>query len=113
MATFWNLNCPTCSELFENVECSMYSIPACPQCGGERYLAPSGSIRKSGIFPFTLNHVDGFPMEIRDITHLRQVEKQYGVAFSAFNKDNVRDLDPLKEVPRYRGEDEGFQGRRR
>lgn len=65
---------------------------------------------KTAIFPFTLNHVDGKPMTITDMGHLRRVEKQYGVAFSAFNKDNVRDLDPLKDVPRYRENGRDYEG---
>lgn len=110
MATFWNLNCPTCADVHENVQCSMYAIPPCPVCGGEQFLAPSASVRKSGIFPFVVPHVNGKPMEIRDITHLRQVERDYGVAFSAFSKSNINDTDPMKEVPRYRGEE--FERRR-
>ncbi len=110
MASFWHLVCPDCNELFENVPCSMYEIPLCPKCFGPRFLAPSGSQRKSTIFPFTVPHVNGKPMEIRDITHLRQVEKDYGVAFSAFSKSNINDLDEMKEVPVYRGDE--FERRR-
>jgi hypothetical protein len=102
MAAYWNLTCPTCIRTDFDVECSMYDIPPCPTCSQPRYLAPAGTLRKSGIFPFTLNHVTGSPMEIRDMTHLRQVERDYGVAFSAFNKASIHDLDPLKDVPTFR-----------
>src|SRR5690242_170876 len=104
MAAYWHLQCVGCDKLHQNVQCSMFDIPACPDCGGEQRLAPSASIRKSGIFPFTCSHVDGTPMVINDIAHLRRVEAQYGVAFSAFSKSNINDLDPMKDVPVYRGE---------
>ena len=47
-------------------------------------------------------------MTIDSLAHLRKVEKEYGVVFSAFSKANIRDLDPHRDLPRYRGEDEGF-----
>jgi hypothetical protein len=107
----WNLRCPTCAITTCDVPCSMFAIPACPDCSGERFLAPSGSMRKSGVFPFTTEHVNGQPMVINDITQLRKVESQYGVCFSAFNRDNVRDpslLGGKYTMPKYRGDDEGF-----
>lgn len=103
MPAFWNLQCTGCHEYSTNVECSMFNIPVCPDCGAERALAPSGSIRKSSIFPFVVNHVNGSPMEITDLGHLRRVEKDYGVVFSAFNKSNIRDLDPIQDLPKFRG----------
>mgnify|MGYP003658259194 CR=1 FL=1 len=60
---------------------------------------------KTPLFPFTVNHVNGTPMVIESMQHLRSVEKNYGVAFSAFNKDNINDLDPLRDVPKYRGDE--------
>lgn len=108
MAAYWNLQCIQCNAAFANVGCSMYDIPACPDCGGERRLAPSASIKRSTVFPFTVNHVDGKPMEIRDLQHLRHVEKTYGVAFSVFSKDNINDMDNLRSVDKYRGEDAPF-----
>ena len=42
-------------------------------------------------------------MVIENLSHLRQVEYKFGVAFSAFNKDNINDLDPMRDVPRYKG----------
>lgn len=106
----WNLTCEACKSLDQNVVCSMYTPPPCPTCGGERLIAPT-SVRKwdHGIFPFTVNHVDGKPMVITDMAHLRSVENSYGVAFSAFNKDNIHDLDGLKDTPKYRGDDPGFR----
>ena len=103
MPAFWNLQCTGCNNYSTDVECSMFSIPVCPDCGAERALAPCGSIRKSGIFPFTVNHVNGSPMEITDLGHLRRVERDYGVCFSAFNKANIRDLDPIRDLPKFRG----------
>jgi len=111
MPAFWNLQCTGCNEHFANVECSMYAIPVCPTCGAERALAPAGAFRKSLIFPFTVPHVDGKPMEITDLGHLRRVERDYGVVFSAFNKANINDLDPIQDLPRFRGDDPGMRRR--
>lgn len=111
MAALWNLQCEACDEIFMHQTCSMYDIPACPKCGGERTLAPTGLSTRTPIFPFTVNHVDGKPMVIESMQHLRRVERTYGVAFSAFNKDNINDLDPLKDVPVYKGDDPGFRRR--
>jgi hypothetical protein len=83
----------------------MFNIPPCPQCATEQVLAAGGgrySSRTSNIFPFTVNHVDGKPMVINDLQHLRQVEQRHGVVFSAFSKDNINDLDPIKNPPTYR-----------
>lgn len=102
MAAYWHLHCLTCNVIEPNVACSMYDIPVCSKCGSERFLAPAAGIRKSGIFPYTCNHVDGQPMEIRDMVHLRQIEREYGVAFSAFSKDNIRDTDGMSHLPTYR-----------
>lgn len=65
----------------------------------------------STIFPFTLPHVDGKPMTINSLQHLRQVESKYGVAFTAFNQRHDI-LDPLKSLDRYKGDDPDFRGRR-
>jgi len=100
----WNLRCQSCNALEMHVICSMFSIPPCPECGGERAIATvAQNYSPSGIFPFTVNHVNGKPMVIESLAHLRKVESTYGVAFSAFNKDNINDLDPMKDVPRYKG----------
>jgi hypothetical protein len=80
----------------------MFDIPVCSKCGGERAIATKyRQYSPSGVFPFTVDHVDGKPMEIHSLSHLRQVEKDYGVAFSAFNKNNVNDLDGMKDLPRF------------
>lgn len=87
-----------------HVVCSMYNIPACAKCGGERAIATfAKNYSPSGIFPFTVNHVTGKPMTIENLQHLRQVESKYGVAFSAFNKDNIHDLDGMKDLPKFKG----------
>jgi hypothetical protein len=67
---------------------------------------------KSQVFPFESRHVapDGKPLIIESMQHLRKVEKQYGVAFSAFNNEVNNSVDPLKgNLPRYRGLDEDFR----
>ena len=100
----WNLRCQSCSDVEMHVICSMFNIPACPKCGGDRAIATvAKTYSPSGVFPFEVNHVTGKPMTIESLAHLRKVERDYGVAFSAFNKDNINDLDPIKDVPRYKG----------
>lgn len=99
----WTLRCQTCGEVEQHVVCSMYAIPAC-KCGGERAIATfTRTYSPSGVFPFTVNHVTGKPMTIESMAHLRKVERDYGVAFSAFNKDNINDLDPIKDLPKFKG----------
>lgn len=81
-----------------------------PFCKGNP--ADHGSVySKSSVFPFEARHVspDGKPMIIESMHHLRQVEKQYGVAFSAFNNETNNSVDNLKDPPRYRGEDPDFR----
>jgi hypothetical protein len=104
MAAFWNIQCPECKNVEENVQCSMFDIPKCT-CGSERFLF-STKIGRSAVFPFTVNHVDGKPMVIESLNQLRSVEKQYGVVFSAFSKGNINDLDDISGLPRFRGDDE-------
>lgn len=100
----WNLRCQDCGEVENHVVCSIYAIPTCPKCGGERALATFvQEYSPSGVFPFTVNHVNGKPMVIESLAHLRKVESNYGVVFSAFSKDNHRDLDPIKDLPKFKG----------
>lgn len=76
-----------------------------PFCKGQQ-KDHGATFSKTGVFPFTLNHVDGKPMVIESLQHLRKVESTYGVVFSAFTKQNERDLDPIQQLPRFRGDDE-------
>lgn len=111
MPARWNLRCAACPAIEADVLCSMYIIPPCPTCGGERTISNDRGMFKTSLFPYTLNHVDGKPMVIESMAHLRQVEKRFGVTFSAFSKDNVNDVDPLKDVAVYRGDDPEFRRR--
>lgn len=99
----WTLRCQACEKVHPHTVCSMFNLPPCPDCGGEQLIAigRNNPNDQHPLFPFTVPHVDGKPMLIENMAHLRSVEKQYGVAFSAFNKDNIHDLDPLKDVPKY------------
>lgn len=65
---------------------------------------PRPSDLRSAAFPFTTTHVDGKgrPITVESLGHLRSLEKQYGVVFSAFSQ-NPSNLDPIKDPPRYRG----------
>lgn len=80
-----------------------------PFCKGNQ--ADHGTVySKTAGFPFVCPHVDGKPMVINDLQHLRKVEKQYGVVFSAFSKSNERDVDPIKDLPRYRPNGREYEG---
>jgi hypothetical protein len=59
------------------------------------------------VFPFVTTHIDskGRPMTIESMGHLRQVEKEYGVALSVFANEHNNSLDHLKDPPTYRGWD--------
>ena len=56
---------------------------------------------KTSAFPFETTHVTGKPMVIESLQHLRKVEREAGVVFSAFSKTNERDLDPIKDLPKF------------
>ena len=77
-----------------------------PFCKGTPESHGKPSMRSgSGVFPFETTHVDGKPMRIESMQHLRKVESKYGVVFSAFSKSNINDLDPIKNPPKFRGND--------
>lgn len=90
----------------------------CDRCGHELQIGdypfckgrPSdhGTVySKTAAFPFDAPHItpDGRPIRIESMHHLRQIEKQYGVVLSTFSKSNERDLDPIKDLPKYRGDE--------
>lgn len=87
----------------------------CPDCGAIRFFGdwpwcPHGSsTMKSGggLFPYTTCHISGTPIQVESLHHVRQLEKRYGVVLPAFSKDNVRDVDPIKNPPRYRFTEDG------
>jgi hypothetical protein len=58
-------------------------------------------------------HVDGKPMRIESLHHLRQVENKYGVVFSAFSHASANNPDNIKNPPRYRGDDPDVKRQRR
>lgn len=93
------------------------TYPPCQACGGTLTVLPlSAPSRRfvGAVFPFTTNHIDpdGKPMTIESMGHLRSVERQYGVVLSAFSKDNVKDVAPIKDLPRYRGWEPEFKRNR-
>lgn len=97
------MKCDTCGA---EIEIGMY--PFCkgtPESHGQTTMA-----YKTALFPFIVNHVTGKPMEISDMGHLRRVERDYGVTFSAFSKSNVKDLDPIKDLPKYRENMREYEG---
>lgn len=38
MGALWDLSCPVCHVIENDVACSIFAIPACPTCGGPRFL---------------------------------------------------------------------------
>jgi len=94
------------------------TYPPCESCGGTLTVLPLAQPSRryvGSVFPFTTNHVDpdGKPMTIENMGHLRAVEKQYGVVLSAFSQRSVNDMTPIKDLPRYRGQDDDFKHDRR
>lgn len=101
----WNLYCPTCDAYEQDVTCSIYDIPPCG-CGAARTIQYDRGLRRSQVFPFTTTNVDGKPMVIESLNQLRRVERDFGVVFSAFSRDNINDVAPVdNNLPRFRGED--------
>lgn len=43
MSALWDLSCPVCHVLEDNVACSIFAIPVCPTCGSERFLGDRAS----------------------------------------------------------------------
>jgi hypothetical protein len=87
--------------------------PPCDSCGGSLTVQPLAQDPRrfvGSVFPFTTTHVDnaGRPMVIENMGHLRAVEKKYGVVLSAFSNRSTGDLTPIKDLPRYRGQDPDF-----
>lgn len=90
----------------------------CERCGTELLIGmypfckgtPEGHgsvYAKTAGFPFTVNHVDGKPMVIESMQHLRKVERDFGVVFSAFSHSSTNNVDAVdKNLPRFRGNDE-------
>jgi hypothetical protein len=86
-----------------------------PFCKGNP--SDHGSVySKSTVFPFEARHVgpDGKPIQIESMHQLRQVERDYGVVFSAFNNELNNSVDPMKgNLPKYRGDEPEIQRRHR
>ena len=89
------------------------SYPACDSCGGSLTVQPLAQDSRrfvGAVFPFTTTHIDakGRPITVESMGHLRSLEKRYGVVLSAFSNRSTNDLTPIKDLPRYRGQDPDF-----
>ncbi len=87
--------------------------PTCESCGGTLTVLPLAQDPRryvGSVFPFTTTHItaDGSPMVVENMSHLRAVERKYGVVLSAFSKASNNDLSPIQDLPRYRGQDPDF-----
>ena len=71
--------------------------------------------RRLTTFPFTTTHFDGHERTVNSMRHLRQLEREHGVAAVAYNADerNFRDA-PQQRFPQhaYDPRISGGQGRR-
>ena len=84
-----------CERCGTELEIGMF--PFCRQNPKDHGPVPS----KTSAFPFVTTHVDGKPLVVESISHLRKIEREAGVVFSAFSKTNERDLDPIKDLPKF------------
>lgn len=95
------ITCPSCGTILE--------VGQFPFCGGTASNhGPSLTMKSgNGVFPFETKNVDGKPMVIESMQQLRKVERDFGVVFSAFSRDNWQDCSPVDErLPKFRGDDE-------
>lgn len=108
-----DLKCTQCEKEEERYLRTSDDRPVCTACGGattvmERSDEGARRMKTYGIaaFPFTTRHIDalGRPMQIESLSHLRQVERQYGVTLSAFSQ-NPSNPDAIPDPPRYRGDE--------
>lgn len=77
-----------------------------PFCKGNQSDHGRLTHSKNALFPFEVNHVDGSPMVIESMNHLRKVEKDFGVVFSAFSHRSSNNVDAVDaNLPKYRGDD--------
>jgi hypothetical protein len=99
-----DFTCKKCGKTQERFYWASKGIPDC-ECGGILEMLPlTNDVRgKTGIFPYTCTHVDGngTPITIESLGHLRKVEKQYGVVFSAFSQ-NRNNPDHIRDLPRHK-----------
>lgn len=102
------LGCDLQQERFYHSTEDPHSL-TCKDCGSALGLlqrSDEGRRRFTGVFPFTTTHINanGTPMVIENMAHLRSVERQYGVALTAFHNEENNSVDGLTgDLPLYRG----------
>lgn len=101
-------------DQIEGVEKADPAYPPCEDCGGSLTVLPLSQPSRryvGSVFPFETNHIssDGKPITVESLGHLRSLERKYGVVLSAFSKNNINDVDPIKDLPKYRGWDPDFR----
>ncbi len=52
------------------------------------------------VFPFVTTHINGRPVKVRSLWHLRKLEREYGVQSVAFNQDEKSFRDPPQQDQR-------------
>lgn len=101
-----DFRCGSCGWTQERYFHSSGAYPGCERCGGILDVLPlSFAVQgKTAAFPFDCPHVtgDGRPLRVESLGHLRQIERRYGVVFSAFSQNPSNPAD-IKDPPRYRG----------
>lgn len=104
-----SFHCDQCHE-GKKVYLGEHDTP--PTCCGQVMTAlVEGRPTKTSIFPFTTTHVDGLgnPIAVESLHHLRALERQYGVVFSAFS-NSERHVDAIQDLPRHRVGGREYEG---
>lgn len=91
----------TCDRCGTVLEIGMH-----PFCRGKAEDHGVSVMVKGAGFPFETKHINGKPMVIESLHHLRSVEKQYGVVLTAFSNNRSNWNDNIRgDLPRFRGND--------
>lgn len=105
-----------CKHTFEHF-CTVAEKEAgikCEKCGGETETVWVTTGRSGGAgFPYVSTNIDGkgTPIVIENISHLRKLEKKFGVVvrgFSDYSESTAQ--DPLKDLPIHRPGGEDYRG---
>lgn len=83
----------------------------CSCCGEPlTMLDLSAGVRgKTGIFPFVSTHFDGTPKTVESLSHLRSLERRYGVCATGFSQDPSNPDSP-KDLPEHREGGRAYEG---
>jgi hypothetical protein len=105
-----DFTCKSCQMTQERFYWASSGFPVCT-CGGELEVLPlQAPLRdhSTGLFPHVTTHLtgDGKPIQVDSLSHLRKLEKQYGVIVHQFS-NNRGNPDSPRDLPKFRGGDHG------